>query len=100
VSRFELRFGRHAARQWRRLDIDIRKQFARKLDKLLDNPHVPAARMRGYSDAYRVKLRKAGFRLVYRVFDDRIVVLVVAVGKRDKDRVYEDFALNYNEGTE
>ena len=37
-------------------------------------------------DIYKIKLRSLGYRLVYRVDDTRIVVMVVAVGKRDKKR--------------
>lgn len=40
-------------------------------------------------DCYKIKLRAAGYRLVYRVFDERIVVQVVAVGRRDRNLVYK-----------
>jgi mRNA interferase RelE/StbE len=40
-------------------------------------------------DCYKIKLRKVGYRLVYRVFDDRIVVQVIAIGKRERDEAYE-----------
>lgn len=95
---YELRFGKHALRQWRRLDTSIRKQFAKKLEKIVVNPHVRSARLHGHGNAYKVKLRKAGYRLAYRVFDDKVVVVVIAVGRRDKNEVYEDFALHYHEG--
>ncbi|HKX80419.1 MAG TPA: type II toxin-antitoxin system RelE/ParE family toxin [Novosphingobium sp.] len=95
---YELRFGRHALRQWNRLDPAIRKQFARKLEKIVHNPNVPSMRMSGYRDSYRLKLRKAGYRLAYRVFDSHLVVIVISVGHRDKDEVYDDFDLHYHEG--
>ena len=34
-------------------------------------------------------LRSVGYRLVYAVEDDRMVVLVIAVGRRDRSQVYE-----------
>jgi mRNA interferase RelE/StbE len=40
-------------------------------------------------DCYKIKLRAAGYRLVYRVYDDRIVVQVIAVGKRERNEVYK-----------
>lgn len=95
---YELRFGRHAMRQWQRLDPVIRKQFTKKLEAVLRNPHLASARMRGYRDSYRLKLRKVGYRLVYRVLDEQVVVVVITVGRRDKDRVYADFAHHYHEG--
>jgi len=43
-------------------------------------------------DCYKIKLRGAGYRLVYRVEDERIVILVLAVGKRERSSVYEQAA--------
>ena len=54
----------------------------------LENPHVPASRLSGSTDRYKIKLRAAGWRLVYEVRDTEILVIVIAVGKRDKDAVY------------
>lgn len=36
------------------------------------------------ADCYKIKLRQAGYRLIYRVDDDVVTVSVIAVGKRDK----------------
>jgi mRNA interferase RelE/StbE len=33
-------------------------------------------------DCYKIKLRAAGYRLVYQVEDKTVTVIVVAVGKR------------------
>ncbi|MEP8111190.1 type II toxin-antitoxin system RelE/ParE family toxin [Aeromonas caviae] len=45
-------------------------------------------RRMGMPDCYKIKLRGAGYRLVYQVQDDRVVVFVVAVGKREREEVY------------
>lgn len=39
-------------------------------------------------NSYKIKLRVAGYRLVYRVEDERITVVVVAFGKREGGSVY------------
>lgn len=98
MSRYELQFGRHALKQWHRLDLSIRKQFAKKLDKILDHPHVLSTRMHGFKDAYRLKLHKAGYRLAYGVLDEKIVVVMISIGERDKNQVFDDFAHYYHEG--
>jgi len=36
-----------------------------------------------------VKLKSAGYRLIYQVFDQEIVVFVVAIGKREREAAYE-----------
>ena len=40
-------------------------------------------------DCYKIKLKSSGYRLVYEVVDERVVVSVVAVGKRERSEVYE-----------
>lgn len=39
-------------------------------------------------DCYKIKLRASGFRLVYQVIDDMLIIAVVAVGKRERSNVY------------
>ena len=46
--------------------------------------------MRDMPDGYRLKLRAAGLRVVYLVQDDRLVVLVLSVGGREREEAYKD----------
>ncbi|HAT8813997.1 TPA: type II toxin-antitoxin system mRNA interferase toxin, RelE/StbE family, partial [Legionella pneumophila] len=56
----------------------------------LENPHVISAKLSGHlKDCYKIKLHQAGYRLVYQVNDNKMILLVVAVGKRNKNKVYE-----------
>lgn len=50
---------------------------------------VPSAQLHGHPDRYKIKLRAIGYRLVYEVHDYRLVVLVVSVGKRERNAVYK-----------
>ncbi|MEE9433619.1 MAG: type II toxin-antitoxin system RelE/ParE family toxin [Sphingorhabdus sp.] len=88
MTTFDLEFLPSAQKEWNKLGANIQKQFAKKLHERLNNPRIASARLRELPDCYKIKLRAVGYRLVYRVFDDRIVVQVVAVGKRDKSSVY------------
>ncbi|ARO87666.1 addiction module toxin RelE [Nitrosospira lacus] len=40
-------------------------------------------------DRFKIKLREAGYRLVYEVRDGVLMVVVVAVGKRERNAVYK-----------
>jgi mRNA interferase RelE/StbE len=62
----------------------IREQFKKKLASVLVNPHVPANKLAGLPDCYKIKLRASGFRLVYRVME----VLLLSVGKRERSAAY------------
>ncbi len=58
-----------------------------KLAERLIEPRIPASKLRGSSHRYKIKLRAAGYRLVYEVRNHEVLVLVVAVGKRERNAV-------------
>src|SRR5262245_328525 len=73
---YELAFLESALKEWRKLAPSIRQQFKAKLAERLLAPRVPAARLHAMTDCYKIKLRAAGYRLVYQV-DDRVVLVTV-----------------------
>jgi len=85
---YELGFAEDALKEWRRLDGSIRAQFKKKLTERLETPRVPSAKLSGHADRYKIKLRSVGYRLVYEVRDNQLIVVVVAVGKREGGAVY------------
>ena len=85
---FKLRFHEQAWVEWQKLDGSIKTPLKKKLLERLQEPRVPSAALTHMPDCYKIKLRQAGYRLVYRVDDDVVFVTVIAVGKRDKSAVY------------
>ena len=86
--RYKLRFHELALKEWRKLDAVLREQFKKKLAERLEEPRIPSAALSGMQDCYKIKLRTAGYRLVYRVEDDILYVTVISVGKRERLKVY------------
>lgn len=86
---YELAFLDEALKEWRKLDSVTREQFKARLAERLQNPKIPSARLHGPKERYKIKLQKAGYRLVYEVRDRELVVVVVAVGKRERNEVYK-----------
>ncbi|MDR2892780.1 MAG: type II toxin-antitoxin system RelE/ParE family toxin [Deltaproteobacteria bacterium] len=86
---YQLQFLKSAEKEWRKLAPDLKTQFRRKLAERLQNPRVPSAALCGMPDCYKIKLQDAGYRLVYRVENNIVFVTVIAIGKRDKNKVYE-----------
>lgn len=86
---FELEFLEEELAEWHRLDGTIKEQFKKKLAERLANPRVPSAKLGGHPDRYKIKLRSIGYRLVYEIKDSQLIVLVVAIGKRDRNAVYK-----------
>lgn len=85
---YSLEFKESALKEWSKLDGSIRSQLKKKLAERLEQPRVESARLSGMPDCYKIKLKNAGYRLVYQVDDLRIVVIVVALGKRENLAVY------------
>jgi mRNA interferase RelE/StbE len=89
TTRYGLEFTVEALDEWRRLDGSVRQQLKKVLEKRLVTPHVKAAVLGGdLAGHYKIKLKALGYRLVYRVEDGRLVVVVIAVGRRGNDEVY------------
>ena len=86
---FDLGFLDEALKEWGKLDSSTREQFKKKLAERLVTPRVLSARLSGQKDRYKIKLRGVGYRLVYEVRDKQLVVVVVAVGKRERNAVYK-----------
>jgi mRNA interferase RelE/StbE len=90
---YKLEFKKTAYKEWNKLGHSIREQFKKKLAERLEHPHVPGSALSGAANIYKIKLRQAGYRLVYSVEDDIVTVTVIAVGKRDRNEIY-DIALS------
>ena len=86
---YKLKFLPTALKEWKKLDNSIQVQFKKKLAERLESPHVPRSQLSGFENHFKIKLRASGYRLVYEVIDEEIYILVIAVGKRDKDTVYK-----------
>ena len=86
---YKLDFKKSAYKEWNKLGATLREQFKKKLLERLENPHVPASKLSGADNLYKIKLRQSGYRLVYKVEDDVIIVTVLAVGKRERSDVYK-----------
>ena len=85
---YRLAFKTSAQKEWQKLDRPVREQFKKKLVERLEQPRIESARLAGLPDCYKIKLRAAGYRLVYQVEDATITVIVVAVGKREDSVAY------------
>ena len=87
--KYRLFFVPSALKEWQGLDGSVKEPLRNLLRKRLDNPHVPGGALHGELEGYyKIKLRKQGYRLVYGVEDDVLIVMVMAVDKREDGMVY------------
>ena len=74
---YSLRFHEQALTEWRKLDGSIREPLKKKLAERLENPRQPSAALHGMPDCYKIKLRGVGYRLIYRVDEEVVSVMVI-----------------------
>jgi len=86
---YELEFHPVALKEWQGLDNSVRLLLKKKLETRLKNPHVDSARLHGdLQHCYKIKNDKTGHRLVYQVIEDRIIVFVLSIDKREDLKAY------------
>jgi mRNA interferase RelE/StbE len=56
------------------------------LAERLQNPYISSAQIG--KNRYKIKLRGVGYRLVYEVRENELIILVIAVDKRERSEVY------------
>jgi len=84
MSSYKLLFTKESQKEWEKLDNSIKSQLSKKLKQRLQSPEVSHDKSSGYENVYKIKLRNSGYRLAYEVVKDKVVVVVLKIGKRDK----------------
>ena len=87
---YRLKFLPEALAEWNALDGSVKEVLRKALKKRLVQPRLPGSELHGsLRDCYKIKLRQQGYRLVYNVDDDVLIVLVLAVDKREDMAAYK-----------
>jgi mRNA interferase RelE/StbE len=93
-AKYKLKFLPEALKEWHQLDGSIKLIFRKAIKKRLIQPKVPGSELHGdLKGCYKIKLLKHGYRLVYTIEDNELVVLVLAVDKRENSIAYQSALL-------
>jgi mRNA interferase RelE/StbE len=87
---YSLKFTKISLKEWSKLDSTIKTQFKQKLKERLENSRVQKDKLSGYDNVYKIKLRSIGYSLAYETKDNELVILVLSVGKRENNSIYEN----------
>lgn len=86
MSRYRVEVARRAVKALRALPRQEQQRIRAAIDLLAENPRPPrCTKLAGETHAYRVRV--GDYRIVYEIFDDRLVVQVIRIGHRRE--VYE-----------
>jgi mRNA interferase RelE/StbE len=70
-----------AKRQYSKFKPDLQARLDKALDKLAANPRPPGTRkLEGQDNMWRIRV--GDYRIVYSIYEGRLVVLVVAIAHR------------------
>lgn len=85
-QRYTIEFSSHAARDFRKLSTKDQERIGARINALADDPRPNGVeKLEGEENPYRIRI--GGHRVIYAIFDGRLIVLVLRIGKRgDIDR--------------
>ncbi|MEU5155525.1 type II toxin-antitoxin system RelE/ParE family toxin [Glycomyces sp. NPDC021274] len=82
-ERYRLVISEAADKQLQQLDKPVRRRIILALAKLEDDPRPDGVKkLKGSADRWRIRV--GDWRIVYRIEDGELLVLVIAVGHRSK----------------
>lgn len=81
AAHYSVELSRGAAKALKALERKMQIRILARLQELADNPRpLDAKKLHGEEPVYRV--REGGYRILYEIFDKRLVVYVLKVGHR------------------
>ena len=93
---YKIEFLPEAAREFDALDGSLRKVAAKQIEKLTDRPELgePLGKRMGIDlTGYRkIYFGKKAYRIVYEVQQRKLIVLIIGIGKREREEIYREGA--------
>ena len=88
---YNLAFRPSAKKAWLKLDPGVRNKLEKTLERRLHNPFIESAALSGdLAGCYKIKSKSSGIRLIYKVTESSLILLVITVGKREGGESYDD----------
>lgn len=87
MSQYKIEFLKTAEKEFDKLPKEIQKRIANKLESLTINPYPSDVKALKNGEG-RLRVRVGDYRMIYRVENDRLVILIIKVGNRKN--VYRD----------
>ena len=82
--RFRVEISSRARRDIRRLDQQIRNRIESAINGLAENPYPRGSlKLKGYDRAWRIRV--GTFRVLYDVYEDLVLVVVLKADRRGED---------------
>jgi len=93
---YKVEFLPEAAQEFAALDGSLKKIAAKQIDKLAEKPELGEALgkrmgidLTGYRKMY---FGKKAFRIVYEIQRQKLLILIIGIGKRERAEIYKEVA--------
>src|SRR3990172_5149569 len=93
---YKVEFLPEAAQEFEALDGSLKKIAAKQIDKLAEKPELgePLGKrmgvdLTGYRKTY---FGKKGYRIVYEIQRQKLSILIIGIGKRERAEIYKELA--------
>lgn len=78
---YQIEFSKKATKQFKALSLEIQLRIRPKIDALSDEPRPSGVvKLEDEDDLYRIRV--GDYRVVYRIKDQELVVLIIKLGHR------------------
>lgn len=78
---YSIEFLRTALKELSKLPKDVQQRIAAKIEELKTNPYPPGIKALKNGEG-RLRFRVGDYRVIYRVEEDKLVILIIKVGHR------------------
>lgn len=93
---YKIEFLPDAAQEFEALDGSLKKIAAKQIEKLAERPELgePLGKRMGIDlTGYRkIYFGKKAYRIVYEIQRQKLVVLIIGIGKRERAEIYREVA--------
>lgn len=79
---YSIEFTRQATKALQSMPRNVRELVREKIQTLARDPYAPSANVTRLQGRPEFRLRVQDWRVIYRVVDDRLVLLVIKIGAR------------------
>ena len=93
---YKVEFLPDASREFDALDGSLKKIAGKQIDKLAERPELgePLGKRMGIDlTGYRkIYFGKKAYRIVYEIQRRRLIVLIIGIGRREREEIYREVA--------
>jgi len=79
-ANYSIEFLNSAAKEFRKLNIEIKRSMIDPIDALRNNPYSHKTKKLRNTDLYRIRV--GDYRIIYQIDDDEKTVLITKIGHR------------------